>query len=142
MRILVGHDARVDMTESDVVDIFTQRFPDVAKADVGAQLLPGTPLWSVQAFDEQGRPNAGAGYFVGPDRRLWQISSNPGIHDYDLAVSLLGYAYREGLATRLDEDLFSARLREITESRESEVRRFAADLRGGALRHASERRLP
>jgi hypothetical protein len=71
-----------------------------------------------------------------------EISSNPGIHDYDLARELLDTAYQEGLTDYLDEDLFSDRLREITESRVAEVQRFMADLRGGSLRTRTDRQSP
>lgn len=84
----------------------------------------------------------GAVNLVGPDGRLWTLSSNPGIHDFDMAVDLLDRAYREGFADQLDGDQFLSRVREVTESREAQTRQFIADLRSGSLRTSKPRRLP
>jgi hypothetical protein len=110
--------------------------------NVVAHRLPNRMLWSVSVNDETGSPYVGAVNLVGPDGRLWTLSSNPGIHDFDLAVDLLDRAYREGLADQLDGDQFVSRVRKVTESREAQMRQFIADLRGGSLRTPKPRRLP
>ena len=98
-------------------------------------------LWRGFCVDN-GWPYAGGSFLVTPDARLWSVSSNPGIHDSDLAEDLLERAFFEGIGERLDQEMFSARLGDMTEQRQVAIREFFADLRGGDLRGQSERKLP
>jgi len=142
VRILVGHDGAVSINEDAVVAVFLRRFPQHPDAQIKARERPDGVIWTVAVLDEQDRPEPGAGYFVGPDLRLWQISSNPSIHDYDLALNLLSAAYQEGLADHLDEEMFTERVHQLTRSRRDEVRQFVADLLAGSLRRQGDRHLP
>ncbi len=99
-------------------------------------------LWSGTIVDEAGRPQAGAATLIGPDERVWVLSSNPGIHDYVLGVRLLEEAYRSGLVAALDESAFLDRLAELTRRHHEEERDFLRDLRAGSLRAQKTRRLP
>jgi hypothetical protein len=109
---------------------------------VVAHRLPNRVVWSVSVNDETGSRYVGAVNLVGPDGRLGALSSNPAIHDFDLAVDLLDRAYLEGLADQLDRDQFVNRVHEVTESRQAETRQFIADLRSGSLRTPKPRPLP
>lgn len=99
-------------------------------------------LWAGSCVDGLGRPNPGSAWLIGPDGRLWVISSNPGIHNYDLAVQLLEAAYRLGSAEHLDPDIFGDRLKQLTQRRVEDVREFLRDLRAGSLRRREARHLP
>jgi hypothetical protein len=104
--------------------------------------LGDSGLYSAALVDDSGRPEAGAATLIGPDGRIWVLSSNPGIHDYDLAVSLLQDAYKSGHVDYLDTELFAARVGELTWDRWEARRAFLADLRAGSLRAKSDRQLP
>jgi len=102
----------------------------------------GTRLWWVGPSDEKGMPYAGAGYLIGPDGRVWTLSSNRGIHDDQLAVRLLDATYRERLENYLTPQKFTDRLQAMTADRTAAEREFLADLRSGAMRELPDRRLP
>ena len=139
----IQHHARMDIGMAEAAAALGVRPDDLPPGhNVVARRLPNRVLWSVKVNDEAGRPYAGAANLVGPDGRLWTLSSNPAIHDFDLAVELLDYAYREGLADHLGPDQFETRVREVTESREAQKRQFISDVRSGSLRTPEPRRLP
>ena len=94
-------------------------------------------LWSVAAMDEEGRPVAGGGWLVGDDAKVWSLSSNPGIHDWGLAVRLLDRLYSEGLAAHVEPESFAERLREVTQQRAELEAEVIRDARAGALRRNS-----
>lgn len=104
--------------------------------------LPGDHLVSVALIDEDQRPESGAVTVIGPDERVWTWSSNPGIHDLDLAVALIHVAYEEGMADLVDDREFTQRLTNLTARRHEDVRQFKADLLAGSLRPPRTRRLP
>ena len=79
---------------------------------------------------------------VGNDGKVWPLSSNPAIHDWDLAVSLLNGMYREGLSAYVAPEAFSDRLRQVTEHRLALEADVIRDARAGALRGRSNRVLP
>lgn len=91
-------------------------------------------LWSVHIEDAQGRPAAGGAWLVGPDAQVFSISSNPGIHDWELAKRLLAAIYREGVAVAVDPGIFADRLRRLTEEREALVSEVLAEAKAGSLR--------
>ncbi|WP_157437858.1 hypothetical protein [Actinoplanes subtropicus] len=99
-------------------------------------------LWSGVCVDDAGRPEPGGAWLIGPDERVWTVSSNPGIHDYDLGVELLEAAYRSGLSNYLDPAKFGERLTQLTQRRLDDARAFLRDLRAGSLRDRADRRLP
>ncbi|WP_332642876.1 hypothetical protein [Aeromicrobium sp.] len=85
---------------------------------------------------------AGGATLVGPDERAWTLSSNPGIHDYDLAVRLLEAAYNSGCVHALDPGMFADRLAEITQRRIDDEDTVLKDVRAGSLRGSTRRHLP
>lgn len=99
-------------------------------------------VWLANCIDENGMPYAGSATLIGPDERLWVLSSNPSIHDLELGVRLLEEAYEADLAGLLDVDQFSQRLADITQRRDDDVRVFRRDLKGGSLRSRAHRHLP
>ncbi|WP_157514884.1 hypothetical protein [Nocardioides sp. J54] len=99
-------------------------------------------LWSGSVVDSDEMPLPGGSWLIGPDGRTYPVSSNPGIHDAELAIELLEAAYRDGLASRLDAGKFSERLSQITQRRAAEVKEFVDDVRGGSLRASGPRSLP
>lgn len=99
-------------------------------------------IWTGTQVDDHGLPLAGGCWLIGPDSKTYAISSNPGIHDFDLAVRLLELAYRDSLAEFLDPDRFGERLRQMTERRSQDLADFVSDLRGRSLRGRSTRSLP
>lgn len=101
----------------------------------------GTLLWRGFCVGN-GHPYVGGSFLISPDERVWTVSSNPGIHDSDLAVRLLERAFDEGIGDRLDPQKFSDRLHAMTERREDELREFVSDVRGGTLRDTQGRVLP
>jgi hypothetical protein len=116
--------------------------PLAAGHTVRASRLRGTPLWQACREDGGGIPYIGVGCFVGPDGRVWTTSSNPSIHDCDLAIRLLTAVYAQGLESYLSDDKFGDRLQTITQERAVAERQFIADVRGGAMRDQVDRRLP
>lgn len=119
------------------------RFPGLPEGhQIKADRLPNTALWTVQVYDEEGRPYAGEAYLVGPDGRLWELSSNAAFHDPDLAIRLLDMAYASDFADRLDPRRFADRVGQLTEAREQAVSDFLHDLRSGALGDLPRHRLP
>jgi hypothetical protein len=87
-------------------------------------------------------PYVGTATVIGPDERVWVWSSNPGIHDFALAITLLGVAFESGLAIHLDQEAFERRLADLTERRRQDVKDFVADLRSGSLRARKTTHLP
>ena len=139
----IGEDAGVAISAAEAADVRRQALGDMPEGDrVEAHAVADSDLWSVTPMDSQGRPYAGSAMFVGPDRRLWTLSSNPGIHDTELATSLLAAAYREHLTDRLDETLFAERVGRMTAEGLAAKREFMTDLVGGALRTPVKRSLP
>jgi len=92
--------------------------------------------------DANGMPYAGTATLIGPDERVWVLSSNPSIHDLDLGVLLPEAAYGSGLERFLDPDQFSKRVAEITQRRSDDIRMFQRDLRAGSLRGHRDKHLP
>ena len=84
----------------------------------------------------------GSSIFVGPDRRVWTFSSNPGIHDFDLVRRSLNHIYEDGLADRVENDAFADRIAEITAMRSQQYRDILKDAEGGALRAQKRPKLP
>ncbi len=99
-------------------------------------------LWSVVAVDEGGRPVPGGGWLVGDDAKVWTLSSNPGIHDWDMGIRLLNRLYSEDLAAHVEPESFGERLREVTERRMALEAEVVRDARAGALRRRPGRVLP
>ncbi len=99
-------------------------------------------LWSVVGMDEECKPIPGGGWLVGDDAKVWTVSSNPGIHDWDTGVRLLNRLYSEDLAAQVEPEAFAERLREVTERRLALEAEVVRDARAGALRQRSGRVLP
>jgi hypothetical protein len=84
----------------------------------------------------------GADYLIGPDGRVWTVSSNGSIHDRQLTLDLLHATYQEQLEAHLDPVKFADRLAELTASLIAAQREFVADVRAGVLRYHPKRPLP
>lgn len=91
-------------------------------------------LWVGNAVDDAGMPYAGGVTLIGPDERAWSLSSNPGIHDFELGVRLLEAAYRSGFADYLDPAALEQRLSTLTKLHREEEREFVRDLKAGQMR--------
>jgi hypothetical protein len=83
--------------------------------------------------DDEGSDFVGGGWLVGPDRQVWTVSSNSGIHELGMAARLVGALYDRGLAGHVDPDRLSHRLRTLTEAREALVRDVIAEAAAGQL---------
>jgi hypothetical protein len=86
--------------------------------------------------------NPGSATLIGPDERIWVLSSNPGIHDVQLGIRLLEAAYGSGCAATLDAGDFVERLAEMTRRRREEEETFLRDVRAGSIRAKTARHLP
>ena len=110
-----------------------------------AQPFGDTLLNAVSTQDAQDRGFpfvwAGGGWLVGPDGKVFALSSNPAMQDWDLAAKLLDRLYFEGLADRVEPIKFAERLRAITEESQAMEAQVIHDARGGSLR-SSTRTLP
>lgn len=96
--------------------------------------VPG--VWSVVAVEA-----AGGSWLVGPDRQVWEVSSNPGIHDYDTVLRVLGRVYADGLARFVDPPALMDRLATLTGAQRAAEEGLLEEVRAGAVR-AVDRRLP
>lgn len=101
----------------------------------------GERLWSVTLVDADDGPSAGGAWLVGPDYKVFAISSNPAIHDWRLAIRLLDAVYAADVAEAVEPAAFEKRLRTVTEEREALAKQVLADARAGALRTVT-RHLP
>lgn len=124
-----------------MIEAASESFGDSA-LDVRAEKLGGTDLWAVNAFDEFDRPWAGSFTIVGPDRRVWSFSSNPGLHDPDLVVAVLARLYEQRLTELVSAELLSDRLAKVTAEREQQTRGIVNAAAAGELRPSPPRVLP
>lgn len=103
-------------------------------------------LTSVVTEDAQDRgfPHvwAGGGWLVGPDAKVFLLSSNPGIYDWDLARDLLSRLYRDGLMAHVEPQEFVQRLERLTREQAALANEVAAEAREGRLRPKPPRVLP
>ena len=103
-------------------------------------------LTSVVTEDAEGRgfPHVwvGGGWLVGPDAKVFLLSSNYAIHNWDLARDLLTRLYRDGLMTHVEPDEFVQRLKRLTEERAALANEVAAEAKEGRLRPRPRRVLP
>ncbi len=105
--------------------------------------LGGTELWAVGVAEEaSGMPLAGTMTVVGPDRRVWRFSSNPGIHDPQLVAASLAALYREGVTDLVEDARLADRIAEATQARRVQEREIVTDAQAGSLRRPPDRRLP
>jgi len=132
----------VSISPDDACDAVRATHGDFPGDRYVASPVDGTPLVRVVVHDDQNRVLPGAGWLVGPDRKVWTISSNPGIHEPGLSVRLLRAIYDSGLADHVDPDRFSDRMRSLTEARETLVRDVLAEATAGQLNAPNTRRLP
>lgn len=107
-----------------------------------ARAVGGSTLWSVATVDEHGRAYLGSYNLVGPDKRVWAFSSNPGIHDPDLVAASLERLYQAGLADRVEPEHLAARVRELTDARQEALREVLRSAEAGELRDRPPRNLP
>lgn len=107
-----------------------------------AHALPGTELWSVNAVENRGMPYPGSFLIVGPDGQVWPFSSNPGIHDAGLVVSVLSDLYRRALTRFVEPERLAARVRDLTEERADRFRALIHEAEAGQLRTPRPRQLP
>ena len=115
---------------------------DAAGHQFRASQLERSVLWSVWIVESNNMVLPGSSIFVGPDRRVWTFSSNPGIHDFDLVRRSLNHIYEDGLADRVENDAFADRIAEITAMRSQRYRDILKDAEGGALRAQKRPKLP
>lgn len=101
---------------------------------------PGQQLWSVGMVGANGWTVPGASWLVGPDGKVFEISSNRGVHDLDLAVVLLDRMYRDGTAHLVDPVAFTDRLRVVTRQRQALADEVLRDASEGALQAKKPRR--
>ncbi len=99
---------------------------------------------TLQDVLDRGFPHvwAGGGWLVGPDAKVFALSSNYGIHDWRVAQSLLNRLYRDGLASRVEPESFVERLARLTRDRAALVDEVVAEAKEGRLRHPKPRVLP
>jgi len=129
------------LSQSEAVTAVRQVLGEPTRGGELRAVQQGERLWSVSLIEPDGRPSAGGAWLVGPDGKVFSISSNPGIHDWPLALRLLDEVYRAGVDHAVEPAAFEHRLRTLTEEREALVKRVLADARAGSLR-ASTRQLP
>lgn len=93
---------------------------------------------------DRGFPHAwaGGGWLVGPDGKVFALSSNYAFHDWRVAKPLLARLYREGLASRITPEVFVDRLERLTRDRSELVEQVVADAKEGRLRPPRPRVLP
>ena len=101
-------------------------------------------LVTVQDSLDRGFPNVwvGGGWMVGPDGKVFALSSNYGIHDWRLARTLLIRLYGEGLASRIEPEVFVERLERLTRERDDLVEQVVREAKEGRLRPPRPRVLP
>lgn len=129
------------MEEADATEAVVAAATDPAR-EYRARHIGGTDLWSVAAFSLDGAPCVGTFTVVGPDRRVWSFSSNPGLHDSDLVVTVLEALYRERLTPHVTEEALSDRIQGLTEERANHVRALVREALAGELRRGRPRTLP
>jgi hypothetical protein len=86
-------------------------------------------------------PAVGASHLVGPDEKLFVLSSNWAIHDYPLCIRLICQLYNDGLANAIDPELLVDRLEALTRQRRELVDEVVDDAKAGKLK-AHRRWLP
>lgn len=101
---------------------------------LSGQRVGDSTLWTVFAVDEHDRPYPGGNHLVGADGRVWAISSNPGIHDSDLAMRSIQALYEAGVTDRVNDEQFSARLVAETQRRASAIPDLVAAVVAGSFR--------
>lgn len=135
-----------DVTEEDAIRVLAEYWePRSGPLPEGDRFvaLPGDDgFWRVNALDAAGRPYAGSNLIVGPDRRLWVFSSNPGIHDFGLVDRTLSALYSEGLQSVVDPDLLAEALQVMTAQRREAERGLIEQAKAGELRARGPRHLP
>ncbi len=101
-------------------------------------------LVTVQDSLDRGFPNVwvGGGWLVGPDGKVFALSSNYGVHDWRLARPLLIRLYGEGLASRIEPEVFVERLERLTRERDDLVEQVVREAKEGRLRPPRPRVLP
>lgn len=127
------------LSETEAVEAVNKTDPD-GISGLRATRQDGQ-LWSVAVFDSSGMVEPGGGWLVGPDGKAFSISSNPGIHDRDLAARLLNRMYEDGIAHAVEPAVFASRLQEVTHQRETLADEVLREARAGALRTKPPRRL-
>lgn len=65
---------------------------------------PDAILWLANCVDANEMPYAGAATIIGPDEKVWVLSSNPAIHDLDVGLQLLEGVYGSELQELLDPE--------------------------------------
>lgn len=108
---------------------------------LSAQRLEDSALWTVVPVDEHNRPYPGGSHLVGTDGRVWAISSNPAIHNRNLAARSVQALYEAGVTDRVDDEQFSAWLVAETRRQAAVVPDLVASVVAGSLR-ASRPKLP
>lgn len=137
-----GYGRSVSLTPYDACDAVLAKNGDVRGGHYVASPVGGTSLMLVVGQDDQEQPFVGGGWLVGPDRQVWTVSSNSGIHEFGISARLVGALYRRGLADRVDPDLLSDRIRTLTEAREALVREVIAEAAARQLGVRKPRQLP
>jgi hypothetical protein len=99
---------------------------------------------SLEDVKDRGFPHvwAGGGWLVGPDAKVYLLSSNYSIHNWTLAESILSRLYRDGLASRVEPDSFVERLARLTRDSAALVDEVLAEAKEGRLRAPAPRVLP
>jgi hypothetical protein len=132
----------VNLTPADACDAVLAKNGDLRGGRYVASPVDGTSLMLVVGQDDQENPFVGGGWLVGPDRQVWTVSSNSGIHEFGISARLVGALYDRGLAGRVDPDQLSHRIRTLTEAREALVRDVIAEAAAGQLGMPKPRQLP
>ena len=129
-------------SEAAVAAVEAAHGPPDRGASYQASPVPGTSLYSVATVGADGMPYAGSAVYVGPDRRVWSFSSNPGIHDHEFTVRALMRLYEHGIAAAVDERMLAQRVEAITASRRDELDAVLRDAKAGRLRQVPKQPLP
>ena len=129
------------LSEAEAVSAVQQLHDEPAHGARLQAVRQGERLWSVTLVDADGGASAGGAWLVGPDYKVFSISSNPGIHDWRLAIRLLDAVYAADVAEAVEPAAFEKRLRTVTQEREALAKQVLAEARAGTLRTVT-RHLP
>lgn len=130
-------------TEAEVIDAARSFLGDgFGGHDVRAVEDRNTGIWSVGIVDSNGMVEAGAVILVGPDKRVWSFSSNPSIHDRELAMTVLSELYRRGVADSVESQVLACRIAELTSLRREHSDDLIKAAEAGELRTVTKRTLP
>ncbi len=98
-----------------------------------ARPVEGTPLWSVGLVDDFGWNGVRRrGVYRRAGCAGLAYSSNPGLHDPELAIRAVALLYDKGVGDRVDEEYFGTWLRTESQRRHDALCQLVDDAVGGS----------